>query len=117
MNVLTLDLTFFSEMRPKKKFKQEAVSRKTWKKGNNYFIVFLYKSAITDVYCFVLCPNHFSMGMWGSVAFSIIFVRMYIRILCTQNCFRVISFEYIGVLDSYFIHRYLYEIQVKLDLG
>ena len=27
--------------------------------------------------------------------------------LCTKNGFWAISFEYIGVLDSYFIHRYI----------
>ena len=27
--------------------------------------------------------------------------------LGTKNCFRAISFEYIGEMDSYFIHRYI----------
>ena len=27
--------------------------------------------------------------------------------LCEKNGFRVISFEYIALLDSYFIHRYI----------
>ena len=27
--------------------------------------------------------------------------------LCMKNGFQAISFEYIGVLDSYFIHRYI----------
>ena len=29
------------------------------------------------------------------------------RPICTKNGFRAISFENIGVLDSYFIHRYI----------
>ena len=35
------------------------------------------------------------------------YVRTYVRPLRTKNVFRAISFEYIGVLDSYFIHRYI----------
>ena len=32
---------------------------------------------------------------------------MYVRPVRTKKGFQVISFEYIGALDSYFIHRYI----------
>ena len=35
------------------------------------------------------------------------YVRTYVRPVRTKNGFRAISFENIGVLDSYFIHRYI----------
>ena len=35
------------------------------------------------------------------------YVRTSVRPVRTKNGFRAISFEYIGVLDSYFIHRYI----------
>ena len=34
-------------------------------------------------------------------------VRTYVRPVRTENGFPVISFEYIGVLDSYFIHMHI----------
>ena len=34
-----------------------------------------------------------------------------------KNGFRAIYFEYIDVLDSYFMHRYNNKIQVKFDYG
>ena len=34
-------------------------------------------------------------------------VHTYVRPVRTKNGFRMISFENIGVLDSYFIHRYI----------
>ena len=51
----------------------------------------------------------------GGGAYSITLVRtsvlLYVptsfRPVRTKNGFRAISFEYIGVLDSYFIHRYI----------
>ena len=39
-----------------------------------------------------------------------------VRMSPVEYGFRVTSFEYIGVLDSYFIHI-IYKIQVKFDLG
>ena len=48
-------------------------------------------------------------GGGGHIA-SPLSVRTYIRTshpVCTKNGFRAISFEYIGVLDSYFIRRYI----------
>ena len=57
-------------------------------------------------------PPPFIMG--GGGAYSITLVRTYVRTYIrtsrpvrTKNGFRAISFEYIGVLDSYFIHRYI----------
>ena len=44
-------------------------------------------------------PLPFVMGGGGHIA-STLSVR-------TKNGFQAISFEYIGVLDSYFIHRYI----------
>ena len=35
------------------------------------------------------------------------YIRTYVRPVRTKNGFRAISFENIGVLDSYFIHRYI----------
>ena len=51
----------------------------------------------------------------GGGAYSITLVRTsvctylhtYVRPVRTKNVFRAISFENIGVLDSYFIHRYI----------
>ena len=47
----------------------------------------------------------------GGGAYSITLVRTsvctYVRPVRTKNGFRAISFESIGVLDSYFIHRYI----------
>ena len=50
-------------------------------------------------------PPPFIMG--GGGAYSITLVRTYVHPVRTKNCFRAIPFEYIGVLDSYFIHRYI----------
>ena len=50
-------------------------------------------------------PPPFVMG--GGGAFSITLVRTSVRPVRTKNGFRAISFEHIGVLDSYFIHRYI----------
>ena len=59
-----------------------------------------------------LCPPPFLMGGGGHIAsllsicmYVCTYVRLYIHI--TNNGFRLISFENIGVLDSYFIHRYI----------
>ena len=52
-------------------------------------------------------PPPFIMG--GHIA-SPMSVRTYVHTYVPyvrKNGFRVISFEYIGVLDSYFIHRYI----------
>ena len=43
----------------------------------------------------------------GGGAYSITLVRTYVRPVRTKNGCRAISFEDIGVLDSYFIHRYI----------
>ena len=56
-------------------------------------------------------PPPFIMG--GGHIVSPLSVRMYVRTartscpICTKNGFQAISFEYISVLDSYFIHRYI----------
>ena len=58
-------------------------------------------------------PPPFIMG--GGGAYSITLVCTDVR---TKNGFLAISFKYIGVLDSYFIHRYIkHKIQVKFDYG
>ena len=56
-------------------------------------------------------PPPFIMGGGGHIA-SPLSVHPYVRIYVHtsrmyENGFRVISFENIGVLDSYFIHRYV----------
>ena len=51
-------------------------------------------------------PPPFIMGGGGHIA-SPLSVRTYIRPVRTKNGFRAISFKYVGVLDSYFIHRYI----------
>ena len=51
-------------------------------------------------------PPPFVMWGGGHIA-SPLSVRPYVRPVRTKNGFRAISFEYIGVLDSYFIHRYI----------
>ena len=57
-------------------------------------------------------PPPFVMGGGGHIA-SPLSIRTYIRAshtscpVRTKNGFQGISFEYIGVLDSYFIHRYI----------
>ena len=51
-------------------------------------------------------PPPFIMGGGGHIA-SPLSVRPYVRPVRTKNGFRAISFENIGVLDSYFIHRYI----------
>ena len=50
-------------------------------------------------------PPPFIMG-GGHIA-SPLSVHTYVRTGRTKNGFRVISFENNGVLDSYFIHRYI----------
>ena len=52
-------------------------------------------------------PPPFIMG-GGHIA-SPLSVGMYVhvRLVRTKNGFRAISFEYIGVLDSYFIYMYI----------
>ena len=47
-------------------------------------------------------PPSFLMGGGGHIASS-----LYVCTSRTINGFCAISFEYIGVLDSYFIHRYI----------
>ena len=63
---------------------------------------------------FDLCLLYLSFGVffyapaiYNGGAYSITLVRTYVRPVRTKNGFRAISFEYIGVLDSYFIHRYI----------
>ena len=50
----------------------------------------------------LIMPPQFIMG--GGDKASPLSLRPYVR---TKNGFRAISFENIGVLDSYFIHRYI----------
>ena len=45
--------------------------------------------------------------MGGGDKASPLCVRTYVRPVRTKKGFRAISFEYIGALDSYFIHRYI----------
>ena len=64
--------------------------------------------------CFIM-PPPFIMG--GAYSITLVrtyvhtyvhtYVRTYVRPVRTKNGFRVISFKYIGLLDSYFIHRYI----------
>ena len=55
-----------------------------------------------------LCPPPFIMGGHIASPLSVhTYVHSYVHPVCTKNGFRAISFEYIGVLDSYFIHRYI----------
>ena len=68
---------------------------------------FLLKNAFFgDRYFYV--PVIYNGGGGGHIA-SPLSVRLYVpsRTVHTKNGFRVISLEYIGVLDSYFIHRYI----------
>ena len=64
------------------------------------------------MYNFFMLPP-FIMGGGGGHIASPLSVCTYIRTsrrscpLRTKNGFRAISFENIGVLDSYFIHRYI----------
>ena len=54
-------------------------------------------------------PPPFVMG-GGHIASPLsvrTYVHMYVHPVRTKKGFRVISFEYIGALDSYFIHRYI----------
>ena len=51
-------------------------------------------------------PPPFIMGGGGHIA-SPLSVRPCVRPVRTKNGYRAISFENIGVLDSYFIHRYI----------
>ena len=61
----------------------------------------------------VFMPPPFIMGGAYSITLVRTSVRTYIRTsrtscpVRTKNGFRAISFENIGVLDSYFIHRYI----------
>ena len=61
----------------------------------------------------LIMPPPFIMGGGGGGggAYSITlvrpYVRTYVRPVRTKNGFRAISFENLGVLDSYFIHRYI----------
>ena len=63
-------------------------------------------------------PPPFIMGGGGHIASPLsvrpyvrtyirTYIRTYVRPVRTKNGFRAISFENIGVLDSYFIHRYI----------
>ena len=67
-----------------------------------FLVVYYY---IISPYNTVFMPPPFIMG-GGHIA-SPLSVRPYVRPVRTKNGFRAISFEYIGVLDSYFIHRYI----------
>ena len=51
---------------------------------------------------FVFMPPPFVMGGGGHIASP-----LFVRPVRTKNGLRAISFKYIGVLDSYFIHRYI----------
>ena len=55
----------------------------------------------------VMPPPFIIMGGGGGHIASPLSVRTYVRPVCTKNGFRAISFENNGVLDSYFIHRYI----------
>ena len=70
-----------------------------------------------NLYCFVLCtyvniyyaPAIFNGG-GGHIASPLsvrMYVHTYVHPVRTKNGFRAISFEYFGVVDSYFIHRYI----------
>ena len=54
---------------------------------------------------FIFMPPPFVMGE-AHIA-SPLSVRTYRTYVRTKKGFRAISFEYIGALDSYFIHRYI----------
>ena len=54
---------------------------------------------------FVYAPAIYNGG-GGHIA-SPLSIHTYVRPVRTKNGFRGISFENIGVLDSYFIHRYI----------
>ena len=60
-----------------------------------------------SMFC-VFMPPPFIMG-GGAYSITLVrtSVRPYVRPVRTKNGFRAISFENIGVLDSYFIHRYI----------
>ena len=64
-------------------------------------------------------PPPFILGGGGAYSITLVrsYVHTYVMPVRTKNGFLVISFENIGVLDSYFIHRYIYnhKIQVKFD--
>ena len=51
-------------------------------------------------------PPPFIMGGGGHIA-SPLSIRITSRPIHMKNGFQAISFEYIGVLDLYFIHRYI----------
>ena len=52
-------------------------------------------------------PPPFIMGGGGGHIASPLSIRIRSRPVHMKNGFQAISFEYIGVLDSYFIHRYI----------
>ena len=59
------------------------------------------------------CANYAPVifnGVWeeGAGAYSTVAVHTYVPSVCTKNGFRSVSFEMISVLDSYFIHRYIF---------
>ena len=58
--------------------------------------------------CVFIMPPPFIMGGGGAYSITLVrtYVRTYVHPVRTKNGFRAISFEYIGVLNSYFIHRY-----------
>ena len=55
---------------------------------------------------FFVMPPPFILGGGGG-AYSITLVRTSRPYVSTKNGFQAISFEYIGVLDSYFIHKHI----------
>ena len=56
----------------------------------------------------IFMPPPFVMGGHIASPLSVrTYIRMYVHPVRTKNGFRAISLEYIGVLDSYFIHRYI----------
>ena len=59
---------------------------------------------IVDMFILFMPPPFIMVG--GHIA-SPLSVRTYVRPVRTKNGFRAISSENMGVLDSYFIHRYI----------
>ena len=61
---------------------------------------------------FIIVVCHFYapailMGLGGGHTASPLTVCLYVTYVCTKTGFRAISFETIGILDYYFIHRYM----------
>ena len=69
-------------------------------------VVFAIQSPFLFVACLCFYAPAIYNGGGGHIA-SPLSVRTYVRPVRTKVGFRTISFEDIGVLDSYFIHRYI----------